>query len=102
MEAILGKLSPAVHQLTPPKLLPATLNIRLALIPSAPTPARDVLISLICICIYIWTVYMTVQQPTAQSQPQQPQSTHLVCPGVVPTGLMIDSIDEVGETKFTG
>ena len=45
---------------------------------------------------------MTVQHPTAQSQPQQPQSTHFVCPGVVPTGLTIDSIEEVGEMLSTG
>ena len=43
--------------------------------------------------IYILTTHMTVQQP---------QSMHFVYPGELLTSLTIDSIDEVGETKFTG
>ena len=41
-----------------------------------------------------------MQHPTQQSQAPQPQSTHLVPPGAV--GLVIDSIEDVGETELIG
>ena len=50
--------------------------------------------------------YMTTQQSgmqqTQQSNPPQSQSRHLVLPGAVPTGLIIELVAEPGRTKLTG
>ena len=51
-------------------------------------------------------IHMTTQQSGMQQtqQSQQPQShpAHLVLPGAVPLGLMIDLVAEPGRTKSTG
>lgn len=41
-------------------------------------------------------------QQTQQSNPPQSQSRHLVLPGAVPPGLMIELVAEPGSTKLTG
>lgn len=41
-------------------------------------------------------------QQTQQSNPPQSQSRHLVLPGAVPPGLMIELVAEPGRTKLTG
>ena len=41
-------------------------------------------------------------QQTQQSKPPQSQSRHLVLPGAVPLGLMIELVAEPGRTKSTG
>lgn len=52
-------------------------------------------------CIYMTTQQSGMQQ-TQQSHPPQPQSMHLVLPGAVPTGLIIELVAEPGRTKLTG
>ena len=41
-------------------------------------------------------------QQQQQSNPAQSQSRHLVLPGAVPPGLMIELVAEPGRTKLTG
>lgn len=52
-------------------------------------------------CIYMTTQQSGMQQ-TQQSHPPQSQSRHLVLPGAVPTGLIIELVAEPGRTKLTG
>ncbi len=53
------------------------------------------------VCIYM-TIQQSGTQHTQQSHPPTPQSRHLVLPGTVPPGLMIELVAEPGRTKLTG